>query len=335
MVNIIVSLVFITLSAIFSGLTLGLLSLGPHELKRKIELGDKNAKKIYPIRKKGNLLLVTLCLSNVAVNAALSIFLGSISTGLVAGLISTGLITVFGEIAPQAIFSRFAMELGARSVWLVKIMMFVLFPVCAPLAWLLDKALGEELPTIYSKKELVQILEEHANSEETDVQAHEERIARGALTFGTKIIEQIMTPRSVLVSVKSDDVLNDELMDKLVKHGYSRYPVFDNEKEKIVGLLYMHKIIGTDYKNKRVQDVCDKKVRYLQASESLDHALSGFIKTKHHLFVVVNKFNEVVGILTLEDILEEIIGEEIVDEFDEFDNVRAVAEKNTKYSAAT
>lgn len=333
MFNFIITLTLITLSAVFSGLTLGLLSLGPHELKRKIELGDKNAKKIYPVRKKGNLLLVTLCLANVAVNAALSIFLGSIAPGLIAGLVSTALITVFGEIAPQAIFSRFAMQLGAKSIWLVKIFLFVLYPVCAPLAWILDKALGEELPTIYSKKELVQVLEEHSSSKDSDLQAHEERIARGALTYGQKTIGEIMTPRSVMVSLQEGDILTKELVSKLTRHGYSRYPVFDRSKEELTGILYMYKLVGKDYLGKTVGGLMDKKINSLNAEEDLDHALNGFLKTKHHLYGVVDNFGIVVGILSIEDILEEILGKEIVDEFDEYDDVRAVAEKKREKPA--
>ena len=83
----------LALSALFSGLTLGLMSLGPHELKRKMALGDTRAKKIYAVRRRGNLLLVTLLVGNVACISTMSIFLDSISSGLVAALATTALIT--------------------------------------------------------------------------------------------------------------------------------------------------------------------------------------------------------------------------------------------------
>ena len=85
-------IVLVLLSGLFSGLTLGLLSLDLFDLRRKVKLGNKDATKIYPLRKQGNLLLVTLLLGNVAVNSTLAVFLGSITAGVFAGLISTGLI---------------------------------------------------------------------------------------------------------------------------------------------------------------------------------------------------------------------------------------------------
>ena len=176
------------LSALFSGLNLGLMSLGPHTLKRKKELGDKQAAKVYEIRKNGNLLLVTLLLGNVAVNSILAIYLGSITVGLVAVVASTGLITLFGEIIPQAVFSRHALNLSAKIVWLVRIFIVVLYPICRPISSMLDWALGEELPTIYSRQELVNILEEHSESTDSEIKSHEEQIARGALTYGEKTI---------------------------------------------------------------------------------------------------------------------------------------------------
>jgi metal transporter CNNM len=161
MLNYLIVIILLIFSALFSGLTLGLMSLSAPELKRKVALGDKDAKKVYPVRKQGNLLLTTLLIGNVAINAALSIFLGSIASGLTAGLTATALIVVFGEITPQAVFSRFALSLGAKTAWLVRIFIIILYPISWPIAWVLNKTLGEEMVTIYSKQELMKIVEEH------------------------------------------------------------------------------------------------------------------------------------------------------------------------------
>ena len=104
----------VILSGLFSGLTLGMFSLGLTDLHTKMKLGDKRAKRIYPVRKNGNLLLCTLLLGNVAVNSTMAVFLGEISSGVFAMLVSTGLIVVFGEIIPQATFTRFALPICAN-----------------------------------------------------------------------------------------------------------------------------------------------------------------------------------------------------------------------------
>jgi metal transporter CNNM len=312
------------LSALFSGLTLGLMSLGPHELKRKSDLGDLRARKIYKIRRRGNLLLVTLLVGNVASISSVTIALNSIAPGVIAGLLTTALVTVFGEIAPQAVFSRFAMEIGSRTAWFVRLIMIILYPVAAPLAWILDKSLGDELPTIYSRKELVGILQEHGGN---ILKSDEERIARGALTFGQKKITEVMTPRFMVTGIEQDRVLDSGTIDDLRRSGYSRFPVYDDTLDHVTGMLYAQQLIDPANHNKVVLDVCTKNVYFVNEEATLDHALNAFIKTKNHLFMVVNQFSEFVGIIAIEDVIEEILGVEIVDEFDRYANVRAVAEK--------
>lgn len=321
------------LSGLFSGMNLGLMSLEPNELKRKAKLGDRNAAKIYPIRKQGNQLLVTLILGNVATNSTLAIFLGTVTTGVIAGILSTLLITILGEILPQSLFSRFALAFGAKTAWFIKTMLLILSPVCKPIAWALDKTLGEELPTVYSRKELLEILEEHRQSEASDIREDEEKIASGALSFGSKLVKDVMTPRSVAVSLNSDAVLSPAVVHGLTEHGYSRFPILDVTGNKAVGILYAYKLIGHDISGQPVTNFCDPNIHYSNENEPLDKALKGFIKTKQKLFVVINQFGEYVGILTSEDILEEILGQEMVDEFDEYQDLRKVAQKLSKKPA--
>lgn len=321
----------IVFSALFSGLTLGLMGLNKQALKRKVSLGDKEAIKVYAVRKKGNLLLTTLLIGNVAVNAALSIFLGSLTTGIMAGLTATSLIVVFGEITPQAIFSRFALSLGAKTAWLVKIFIFILYPISKPIAWLLDRALGEELPTIYSKQELMKIIEEHEDTKASDVSEEEEKIVKGALTFSVKIVLDVMTPRTVMNMLSADDEINSGVIKKLQEWGNSRVPVYKDNTNNIVGILYVKRLVGNDVADKKIGEIADMKAFFIDQKEHLDVVFEKFLKTHHHLYIVQNEFSEVTGIITLEDILEEIIGEEIVDEVDVHNDMRKFARtKNSK-----
>lgn len=316
-------------SALFSGLTLGLMGWDAQDLKRKAESGDTDAALIYPVRKDGNLLLTTLLVGNVLVNAVLSIFLGSLTTGVIAVAVATMLIVVFGEIVPQALFNRNAIFLGARFVWLVRVFLFVLYPVAKPIAFMLDKALGAELPDIYSKQELVKLIEEHEDSHHSDVDEDEERIIKGALTFSDKKVRSIMTPRTVVQAFEKNDVINEELLAVVRDSGLSRFPVYEEDLDSIVGMLYSSQLIGGDNIDAKVGDVASHEVRFIQEDASLDDALQMFLKTHKHLSIVRDEFGGMAGVLTLEDVLEEIIKTEIVDERDIHADMRAYAKETT------
>lgn len=323
----VVIVVLLLLSALFSGLNLGLMSLGSHTLKRKKELGDKNAAKVYAIRKNGNLLLVTLLLGNVAVNSVLAIFLGSITVGLLAVVLSTALITLFGEIIPQATFSRHALKFSSKVVWLVRIFIILLYPVCRPISYMLDKALGEELPTLYSRQELVNILEEHSTSIDSEIKSHEEKIARGALTFGEKTISQVMTPRSAVTALPINKKINKQFIGLVKDSGFARFPVL--KKDKVVGTLYTRDLLG-NIDGKTMKDIVRSPAIFIKENQSLDVALKLFLKTKHHLFIVEDKQKKMVGVVSIEDIIEEILGDEIVDEFDRHDDMQNINKSRHK-----
>ena len=329
------AIVFILLifSALFSGLTLGLMSLSAHELKRKAELGDMNARKVYPVRKHGNLLLTTLLIGNVAVNAVLSVFLGSITSGVVAVVAATILIVIFGEIVPQAIFSRYALALGARVAWLVQVLIWIFYVVSKPIATILDKTLGEELPTVYSKRELAKIIEEHEDAQESDLDEDEERIMKGALTFSDKKVRDVMTPRTVVYAFEEHDIVDETLLDEVRESGASRFPVYREEMDHVVGMLYSWQLIGEDNIGATVGDIAARDVRFIRDDASLDDALRMFLQAKKHLSIVRDEFGGMAGVLTLDDVLEEIIRTEIVDESDKHEDMRAYAREHNGSAA--
>lgn len=321
-------IVLVLFSGLFSGLTLGLLSLDKSELKRKIELGNKAATKVYSVRKRGNLLLCTLLLGNVAVNSTLAIFLGDIASGVMAGFVATGLIVVFGEIIPQATFSRYALQFGASTAWLVKIFIFILFPICYPIAWILDKVLGEEMNTIYSKKELVKIVEEHENATESEVDEVEHRIVKGALSFSDKTAKQVMTPRTVVYSLEINDILDHDLLDEIREEGFTRIPIYDDSVDNVVGVLYSKDLIGI--KPGTSVSSLSKKRELLKISldANLDDVLNLFLKSKTHLALVLDEYGGLDGIITLEDVIEEVFAMEILDETDDVADMQQYAQEH-------
>lgn len=322
----------VILSGCFSGLTLGFFSLNLTSLERKMKLGDKRAIKVYPVRKNGNLLLCTLLLGNVAVNSAMAIFLGNIATGVVAGLVSTGLIVVFGEIIPQAVFSRFALTLGSKTVWLVKFFIFLLYPLAKPLAWALDKALGEELGTIWSKKEIEEIIRYHEDNDDSEIDADEERILLGALAYSDKTAEMIATPKPVVYMIPSNAKIDLSLIKTIQDKGFSRIPIYNiDNTEDILGVVIIRDLLGIDINAKEpISKYVRQEVLSIKKDMNLDDLLNHFLTNKKHIACLYNEFSTFVGVVSLEDIIEEILKAEIIDEGDKTMDMRQLASKMVK-----
>ena len=321
-INYLIVLLLLILSALFSGLTLGLMGLDASEVKRKAKLKDKNAIRIYPLRKKGNQLLCTLLIGNVAVNSALAVFLGSIATGLIAGLTATALIVIFGEIIPQSVFSRHALKYGAKAIPIVYLFHIILFPLTWPLAKILDRALGRELPTVYSKRELKLLLEDHKKSKRSKLDHDELSILHGGLSYSDKLVKDVMTPRVNIFFVNKSQILTKTILKKITKKGHSRIPVFDKTVDDVVGILYAKDLIPIDPRDKvKIESVMRKSVQSITKKKPLDNVLNRFKKQRVHILIVKDQFDGVAGIITLEDVLEEIVGE-IVDEFDKVVDMR-------------
>ena len=191
----IVIVVLVSFSALFSGLTLGLLGLDKIGLKIVMAGSDAvlaaNAQAIAPVRENGNLLLCTLLLGNVSVNAYLSIIMADLTSGTVGFLLSTILIVLFGEIIPQAACSRYALQVGAFAVPIVTVLIVIMYPITKPLSMVLDWALGDEVGTIHSRKELMELLQIHVQQGAVDVEAG--NVAKGAISYQDKTVKEVMT----------------------------------------------------------------------------------------------------------------------------------------------
>lgn len=188
-ITLVVAGVLVVMSAIFSGLTLGLLSLDKTGLQILAEAGTPieraRAKHIMPLRANGNLLLCTLLIGNVVVNSYLSILLAGFSSGVVGLLVSTGLIVILGEIVPQAVCSRHGILVGTYTRHLTWTFLFCFYPFAKPISMVLDWALGAEIGTLYSKDELKRLLQLHVEdpnneSKETGITRDDHNLLAGA-----------------------------------------------------------------------------------------------------------------------------------------------------------
>jgi CBS domain containing-hemolysin-like protein len=119
-------------------------------------------------------------------------------------------------------------------------------------------------------------------------------------------------------------------MTELHESGFSRFPVYDQSQNDIVGMLMLRNLINAKHGG-TVKDYCKKDLQYIHEDQDLYSALAAMLKTQQHLFIVVNSFEEYVGVIGLEDVLEQLIGLQIVDEFDSHDNMREVAARMAQF----
>lgn len=185
---------------------------------------------------------------------------------------------------------------------------------------------AEPIGRVHSKEELVEILKHSEMA--TRVSKDEVLIATSALTFGDENIGKVMTPIGVVKTVDEKDVLTPVMLDDLHDSGFSRFPVKGNGNA-YVGTLYFKDAVNMETSH-TVKNIMRKDVFYVNESALLDQALKAFLKTQHHLFMVVNEYEDVVGVISIEDILERIIGKRIVDEFDKYDDLRAMAKSQAE-----
>jgi CBS domain containing-hemolysin-like protein len=183
--------------------------------------------------------------------------------------------------------------------------------------------------TLDSREEL-----EHLVSQSTGVLSREEKlIIEGGLSFGSKSVESVMIPRSAIDTINKSEFLGPLTLDDLHKTGHSRIPVIDGDIDHVIGILHLRGLLALDIKRSvTAEKAMEAKVYYIRQNQNLQHALTAFIRTHHHMFIVVNEFRETVGMLTLEDVVEELLGHQIIDEFDSHDDLRKVAIRNPHHN---
>lgn len=182
-------------------------------------------------------------------------------------------------------------------------------------------------PAISSREELEHLVQQSGSI----LTADEKKLILGGLHFGERTVEAVMTPRGVVDTIAKDEVIGPLTLDTLHKTGHSRFPVIDGDIDHVIGVLHIKELLTSfDHKSETAGEAMEKRVFYINQDQTLDHALAAFLKTRHHLFIVVNGYRETAGILTLEDCIEALIGRIIVDEFDLHDDLRVVAARSAK-----
>ncbi|VDN82117.1 unnamed protein product [Brugia pahangi] len=355
------------LSGLFSGLNLGLMALTPQELMLIQKSGSKKerayAEVILPVRRSGNLLLCALLIGNVCVNSAISILFDDLTSGYVALITSSAGIVVFGEIFPQSLCVKKGLAVGARTIWITRFFMVLTFPIAYPISKILDFLLGDEVIS-YDRKRLMELIKMSTRDEGL---AEELKIAVGAMEISDKTVSDVMTKIDDVFMLPNTTVLNTKTVAEILRMGYTRIPVFSGDRNTVVALLFVKDLALLDPDdNFMIQTVCgfhEHPLRFVMEDTPLRVMLEefkkGIVKTTkdismqllfiyvqgdYHLAMVqriveseeADPAYELVGLVTLEDIVEEILQAEIVDETDVvMDNVHRIRRRNAQEVLST
>ena len=340
-------LILVVLSALLSGSEVAMFSISN---KQRFDLEDQNKnanKRVLTLLKEPKKLLATILIANNFINVSIVmasnfvfnnlIIEGSISDTMnfiIQVIVITFLILLFGEVIPKVYANNYNLKFSkfmAIPLQLLKKLFYPISQILVNSTNLIDKR-------IEKRKESIQANElEHALNLTVDSVDNEDekKILEGIVKFGNTDVKQIMTPRTDVISFEITTPFN-ELMSELKKIKYSRIPVFEDSFDKIKGILYAKDLLGkmNEKKNFKWPNLL-REPKFVPENKKLDDLLKEFQEEKTHIAIVVDEYGGSSGIVSLEDVLEEIVGE-ITDEFDEEDiNYKKLDELNYIFDGKT
>ncbi|KAG9353534.1 hypothetical protein JZ751_011650 [Albula glossodonta] len=315
--------------AVFRSLNLSLLWLDPLELYVLHSCGSEKekraAKRLEPVRRRGNFLACALLFTCAVGHSALGVlFYRALGSVLPSVFLCGFLIFLLAELVPHVICSGYGFQLAPNMTWLAQVCMVLTCPLSCPLGLLLDLALRRDINTCSVREKTMEMIRTNVNDPYNEFV--KEEFSRGALR--TKTVEDILTPLKDCFMLPSTAVLDFGTMSEIMQSGYTRVPVYEEERSNIVEILYVKDLALVDPDDCTPMTTITKfynhPLHFVFNDTKLDAMLEEFKKGNSHLAIVqkVNNegegdpFYEVLGLVTLEDVIEEIIKSEILDESD-------------------
>lgn len=314
----------ICLSAYFSATETAYSSLNKARLKNMIKNGEKGAQRAYDISEDFNKVLSTILIGNNIVN----IISTSLSTLLairmidgryavtVSTVIMTILVLIFGEITPKTLASEYPEKTAILSAPILKFFMMVLRPLNFPFTlWkkLLQRVFKFDTEKAMSEEELITMVEEA--EQDGGLDEHESKLIRSAIEFNDCDAVEILTSSIDLVAIPKSLTM-DQVKQNFLEHGFSRMPVYEQNIDQIIGVIHEKDFYQILFDGKDSFHSIIKPIHCTVPKTKISDLLRELQVSKTHISIVVDEFGSTMGIVTVEDILEELVGE-IWDEHDE------------------
>jgi len=320
--------VLLMLSALISGAEVAFFGLSQTEVNEIAENKSVRGNIIIKLLERPKKLLATILIANNAINIGVVLLFSNIGNSLFANVelewvrfllevvVATFLILMFGEILPKVYANRNRIAFAHLMSYPLNVLDFLFSPLSLPMragTLFMYNKLGKQKSSL-SIDQLSQALELTSDGDTTK---EEQKILQGIVTFGNTDTKQVMRPRIDIFAI-SEDMKFLEVVGEIKKHGYSRIPVFSEHMDNVLGVLYVKDLLPYIDRKTFNWMTLIREPYFVPENKKLDDLLLEFQEKKNHLAVVVDEYGGTSGIVTLEDIIEEIVGD-ISDEFDDED----------------
>ena len=325
-INFILLIVLLFLSAFFSGSETAFMAVNRVQIRDRSNKGDEKADLVDKLLNDETHLLTTILIGNNLVNIATSSIATSIAIELFGNKgvgIATGVVTlfilIFGEITPKSLGNsnslKYAKIVAPFLYWIEKIFYpFVLF-----FSWLIKRVIGKEnliSSAFITEEEIRRFV--NVSEEEGVIKEIEKDMIQSVFDFDDTQVREIMVPRIDMVCIESDADI-EEVVELAVEYGHSRIPVYENVVDDIIGLIYVKDLLKLILSNEDETDVdleeFIKPIYFIPESKPINTLLTEMQKRREHMAIVLDEYGGTSGLITIEDLLEEIVGD-IQDEFD-------------------
>ncbi|MEE9474189.1 MAG: hemolysin family protein [Candidatus Hydrothermarchaeaceae archaeon] len=331
------------LSAFFAGSEIALFSVNKVRIRKLAEEGLPQAVILNSLLERPNRLLATILVGNNLVNVGIAaiitsmsiIFFGNRGVGIAIGT-ATLLILIFGEITPKSFAAKNAERVSLFVAWPISVLVKLFYPFVRGIVLIISpiiRILGGEVKRPFVTEEEIKLLVDLGEKEGT-IEKEEKEMIRGVFKFGDTTAKEVMVPRIDMSCIDGDAPVK-EAKKVALETGYSRTPVYDGSIDNIVGFLFTKDLLNVDKEDTKVKDIM-RQAYYVPETKKLDEILNEMQEGKTQMAIVVDEYGGTAGLVTLEDLVEEIVGE-ILDEKEEFpikiiDDTTAVINAKTSIS---
>ena len=331
-IQLVIIVILLTLSAFFSSSETALTTVSKIKLRSLAEEGSKSAKKVLSVTENPGKLLSTILIGNNIVNISASALTTTLCTAVFGNKfvgIATGILTIlvliFGEITPKTLATRYNVQLSMVFVYPISILMFLLTPAI----WLLDRVTGLIFKILrldtskngdtMTESELRAIV--NVSHEEGIIEKEERFMISNVVDFGDALSKDIMIPRTDMVCADVTSTY-EELVDIFKSETFSRMPIYEESKDKVIGILYLKDLFFYsqlhDLKDFDLKKILRKPL-FVYEYQKTSQIFADMKTSSVTMAIVLDEYGITSGIITMEDLIEEIVGD-IRDEYDDYEN---------------